>query len=52
MCGIVAYLSAWGNLWFGWNMWGVAPQYLFDDAVATGVFALFFLVWGKVGVEK
>ncbi len=51
-CGILAYLSAWGNLWFGWHLWGVAPEYLFDDAVATGIFAIFFLTWGRYGEEK
>ena len=50
-CGILAYLSAWGNMWFGWSLWGVAPEYLFYDAIATGIFALFFLVWGKLSTE-
>ena len=51
-CGILAYLSAWGNIWFGWNLWGTSAQYLFDDAMATGMFAIFFLVWGKWGEER
>lgn len=48
-CGLFAYLSAWANLWFGWKLWRVAPEYLFYDAIATGIFALFFLAWGKYG---
>ncbi len=51
-CGILAYLSAWGNMWFGWTAWGSSAQALFGDAIATGIFAVFFLVWGKWGGER
>lgn len=51
-CGLLAYLSAWGNLWFGWKMWKATPEELFFDAISTGIFALFFLGWGKLSSEK
>lgn len=50
-CGILAYLFAWGNMWFGWTAWGSSAQGLLEDAIATGIFALFFLVWGKYSRE-
>lgn len=51
-CGLITYLSAWGEIWLGWKMWGAAPDALFADAIATGIFALFFLVWGKVSAKE
>lgn len=51
-CGLFAYLLAWGELWFGWHLLRAAPEYLFDDAIATAVFAIFFLIWGRYGEEK
>ncbi len=51
-CGLFTYLSAWGSLWFGWRMLGATPEDLFYDAVSTGIFGIFFLVWGKYGSNK
>lgn len=52
-CGLVAYLSAWGEVWFGWKMWRANSEVLFADAVVTGIFAIFFLIWGKfTGAER
>ncbi len=47
VCGLAAYLSAWSNMWFGWDLWRASPETLFLDAIATGIFALFFLACGK-----
>ena len=47
-CGIIAYVSAWADMWFHLNLWGVTSQTLFSDAVATGIFAIFFLAWGRL----
>lgn len=47
VCGLAAYLSAWGTVWFGWNLWRASSDTLFLDAIATALFALFFLAWAK-----
>ncbi len=46
-CGLLAYLAAWYDLFFGVKILGMAPEYMFYDAISTGIFGLFFLVWGK-----
>jgi hypothetical protein len=51
-CGLLAFFSAWGNLWFGWKLWAASPELLFYDAIAGGLFALFFLAWGKYGADS
>ena len=51
-CGILAYLSAGGHLWFGWHLGRAAAEYLFYDVVATGLFAIFLLVWGYFAADK
>jgi hypothetical protein len=51
LCGIGAYLLAWGDIWIGKKPWGAGPEALFADAIATGIFALFFLAWGALSAR-
>lgn len=47
LCGIGAYLAGWTALLLGTQLW-VPTEFWFYDAVATGVFAIFFLAWGAL----
>lgn len=51
-CGLVAYVSAWGEVWFDWKMWHANSEVLFADSIVTGIFAIFFLAWGKFSVTE
>lgn len=46
-CGLLTYLAAWADLFFGWRIFGVSPEFMFYDAIVAAVFAVFFLLWGK-----
>ncbi len=43
-CGIGTYLLAWGNMLFGVEILGISTELYLYDAIASGVFAVFFLL--------
>ena len=45
VCGLTAYLVGWAALTTKSALW-IPTEFWFYDAVATGVFSLFFLIYG------
>ncbi len=43
-CGIATYLLAWGNMLLGTEILGISTEVYFYDAIAAGVFAIFFML--------
>jgi uncharacterized membrane protein YphA (DoxX/SURF4 family) len=44
-CGLFAYLTGWAALFTKSVFWGIPTQFWFYDAVAAGIFGLFFLIY-------
>ncbi len=45
-CGLVAYSIGWTALFTKTAVWNISPEFWFYDAIATGIFGLFFLIYG------
>ena len=46
LCGLAAYFTGWIALAAKTAIWNIPTEFWFYDAVATGVFGLFFLIYG------
>ncbi len=52
ICGFTTFIIGWIALMLGQNIFGIAPEFYFFDAIAAVVFGIFFLMWGKMTEEK
>ncbi|HIH15311.1 MAG TPA: hypothetical protein HA360_00260 [Nanoarchaeota archaeon] len=52
LCGLLTFLTAWISLMLGKNIFGIAPEFYFFDAIGAVLFAIFFLIWGKTEEGK
>ncbi len=52
LCGILAYFVGWIGVLARTTFWGIPNEILFYDAIATGIFGLFFLAWGMLSEKK
>ena len=48
-CGLVTYLIGWSALLLSATIWGIATEFWFYDAIASGIFGVFFLMYGSYG---
>ena len=46
ICGLVAYFIGWTALVTKNVVWSVPTEFWFYDAVAAGIFSMFFLMYG------
>ncbi len=47
VCGLLAYFIGWGALLFKFTVFGIGTEFWFYDAIATGIFGLFFLAYSN-----
>lgn len=47
LCGLTTFLIGWASLALGRDIFGVATEFYFYDAIATVLFGIFFVLWGK-----
>ncbi len=52
LCGLVAYLTAWMEVFTGSVILGMTSTVLFYDAISTGIFSIFSLAWGSLSTKK
>lgn len=52
VCGIIAYFIGWIALLSQSVAWGIPTEFWFYDAVAAGIFGLFFLVYAACGNKQ
>ena len=45
-CGLLAYLAGWIALLSNSTLWSIPTEFWFYDAIAAGIFALFFVIYG------
>ncbi|MEM4253119.1 MAG: hypothetical protein QXE84_06310 [Candidatus Nitrosotenuis sp.] len=50
-CGLGAFFIGWASHILGKTIW-LATEFWFYDAIASGVFAILFLVWGAVAEKE
>ena len=50
-CGITAYFLGWFALIQKSTLW-IPTEFWFYDAITAGIFAIFFLIWGKFNEKK
>ena len=46
ICGLLAYLMGWLALFSNSTIWNIPTEFWFYDAIAAGIFALFFVIYG------
>lgn len=46
-CGLIAYSLGWIALFTKSVIWNIPTEFWFYDAVAAGIFGLFFLIYGN-----
>ncbi len=51
-CGIVSFAIGWYGVLSNSAVFGVNPVYYFFDAIASGIFALFFLIYSVQSKNK
>jgi len=51
-CGLVAYFIGWIALLSRSVVWGVPTEFWFYDAIAAGIFGLFFLIYAVHADKK
>jgi len=51
-CGLIAYLIGWIALFSKSVIWGITTEFWFYDAIAAGIFGLFFLIYGVHAQNK
>lgn len=44
-CGLAAYFIGWSALLTKTVIWGIPTEFWFYDAVAAGIFGIFFLIY-------
>ncbi|MEK6845893.1 MAG: hypothetical protein AABY26_03985 [Nanoarchaeota archaeon] len=45
-CGLLGYGTGWVALLNNGTFWNIPAQFGFYDAIAAGIFALFFVIYG------
>lgn len=51
-CGAIAYFVGWFALLSKATIGGISTEFWFYDAMVSGLFALFFLIYGVHGAKK
>ncbi len=46
ICGVAAYIVGWIALFTQTTVLGMPTEFWFYDAIATGIFGIFFLMYG------
>lgn len=46
-CGLVAYFIGWASLVGGTVVGNIPAQFWFYNSIATGIFGIFFLLYGR-----
>ena len=47
VCGLLAYIVGWAALLTKTTIWNMPTEFWFYDAMSTGIFGLFFLIFSK-----
>ncbi|MBS3116551.1 hypothetical protein J4421_03050 [Candidatus Woesearchaeota archaeon] len=47
VCALLTYSIGWGALLSSATIWGIETEFWFYDAVAAGIFGVFFLMYGS-----
>lgn len=50
-CGLGAFFIGWASHILGKTLW-LSTEFWFYDAIASGVFAILFLLWGVLGQKE
>ncbi|MBS3075376.1 hypothetical protein J4429_02860 [Candidatus Pacearchaeota archaeon] len=45
ICGLLAYGFGWIALFSNSKLWNIPTEFWFYDAIAAGIFALFFIIY-------
>ncbi len=51
-CGVIAYFVGWFALLSQATIGSISTEFWFYDAMASGLFGLFFLIYGVHGAKK
>lgn len=51
-CGLIAYGIGWIAVISKTTYWGIANEFWFYDAIAAGIFGLFFLIYAAHSNKK
>ncbi len=51
-CGLLAYLIGWTALLIKSVYWSIPTEFWFYDAIAAGIFAVFFIIYGAHGTKS
>ena len=51
-CGLLGYGTGWIALFSKRVLWNIPTEFWFYDAVAAGIFALFFVIYNAHSAEK
>jgi len=52
VCGLLGYGTGWITLLSNSILWNIPTQFWFYDAMAAGIFALFFVIYGVHSAKK
>jgi len=52
ICGLAAYFTGWIALVAKTMIWSISTEFWFYDAIAAGIFGLFFLLYGVHAQNK
>lgn len=52
ICGLITYLIGWVVLFSRSVIWGIPVEFWFYDAIAAGIFGLFFLIYAAHSGKK
>lgn len=52
VCGLSAYFIGWAAVFSKTTYWGVPNELWFYDAIAAGIFGLFFLIYAAHSAKK
>ena len=45
ICGLIAFLLAWGTAIYGFSIWNAPAEYWFYDSIGSYLFGLWFLIY-------
>ncbi len=52
VCGLLGYGAGWIALLSNSALWNIPTQFWFYDAIAGGIFALFFVIYGGHSAKR
>ena len=52
ICGLLGYGTGWVALLSNSILWNIPTQFWFYDAIAAGIFALFFVIYGVHSAKR